>query len=70
MGPWKRGRGRRRKKKDLSEVEATGRIGQPKSTDASKPQPLQPLYYDAHQPLTPKAESPGTPRAAVPRPRV
>ena len=50
MPQWKRGRGRRGKKKDVSSVEATGRIGQPKSTDPSKLQPLQPMYYDAHQP--------------------
>ena len=53
MGKWMRGgRGRRRKKGPI-ETEATGRVGQPKSTDTSRPAPLQPSYMEHFEPAAP-----------------
>ncbi|MDP9263669.1 MAG: ATP-binding protein [Acidobacteriota bacterium] len=46
MQKWRERGRRRRKKGPPSDVEATGRVGQPKSSDASRPAPLQPSYMD------------------------
>lgn len=55
MAKWMRGgRGRRRKKGPI-ETEATGRVGQPKSTDASRPAPLQPSYMEHFEHAAPAA---------------
>ena len=66
MGKWMRGgRGRRRKKGPI-ETEATGRVGQPKSTDTSRPAPLQPSYMEHFEPAAPAAAAAaGTPQVEV-----
>ena len=60
MRKWMRERLKRRKKKNVSEVEATGRIGQPLPTG---PEPLRPSYPDAIM-RTPETE-PAAPTPAV-----
>ncbi len=66
MGKWMRGgRGRRRKKGPI-ETEATGRVGQPKSTDTSRPAPLQPSYMEHFEHAAPAAAAAaGTPQVEV-----
>ncbi len=66
MGKWMRGgRGRRRKKAPI-ETEATGRVGQPKSTDTSRPAPLQPSYMEHFEPAAPfTAAAAGKPQVEV-----
>ena len=66
MGKWMRGgRGRRRKKGPI-ETEATGRVGQPKSTDTSRPAPLQPSYMLHFALAAPAAAAAaGTPQVEV-----
>ncbi len=63
MRKWMRERLKRRKKKNVSEVEATGRIGQPLPTG---PEPLQPSYPEAML-RTPEA-APAAPPAPAARP--
>ena len=46
MRKWRDRGGRRRRKKGPSDVEATGRVGQPKPADSSRPAPLQPSYME------------------------
>ncbi|HXE90729.1 MAG TPA: AAA family ATPase [Terriglobales bacterium] len=60
MRKWMRERLKRRKKKDVSEVEATGRIGQPLPSGA---EPLRPSYPEA---MLRGAEAASAPREAQP----
>src|SRR5512143_1194002 len=68
MQKW-RDRGRRRRKKGPpSDVEATGRVGQPKSSDTSRPAPLQPSYmdhFDRPAPVAGIAPDAGKPQVVV-----
>ncbi|MCI0354532.1 MAG: ATP-binding protein [Acidobacteria bacterium] len=66
MRKWMRERLKRRKKKGPQETEATGRVGQPKPEDSSRPAPLQPVYpSDFGRPAAP-ASSTSTVREAAP----
>ncbi len=68
MGKWMRGgRNRRRRKKGPSDAEATGRVGQPKPTDTSRPAPLQPSYMEhfEHAAPVPAAAAAATPQVEV-----
>jgi len=68
MQKW-RDRGRRRRKKGPpSDVEATGRVGQPKSSDTSRPAQLQPSYmdhFDRPAPAVAVAPEAGKPQVVV-----
>ena len=63
MRKWHDRGGRRRRKKGPSDVEATGRVGQPKPSDSSRPAPLQPSYMDHFEK---PAAAAGAPAAAGP----
>ncbi|HEV2021656.1 MAG TPA: AAA family ATPase [Terriglobales bacterium] len=68
MTKWVRDRQRRRKKKPPLETEATGRVGQPKPSDSSRPAPLQPSYmdhFDKPAPATGAAPEAGKPQVVV-----
>jgi predicted kinase len=66
MGKWMRGgRNRRRRKKGPIETESTGRVGQPKSTDTSRPAPLQPSYMEHFETSAPAARA--VPQAGKPQ---
>ena len=58
MQKWRERGRRRRKKGPPSDVEATGRVGQPKSSDTSRPAPLQPSYMDHFDKPAPAAGAP------------
>jgi predicted kinase len=68
MQKWRERGRRRRKKGPPSDVEATGRVGQPKSSDTSRPAPLQPSYmdhYDRPAPTEGVASAAGKPQVEV-----